>query len=177
MKNKKVLSLSMLIILGFIVEGIIFYNVGLNKSLSKDVLNANLVKDKEYNKIQSEIDERKKILTGLESEIAIKTSELNEVNNKIIQSKNEIKDIENETNNEPILLSPGEYIVGESIKAGVYDIEWVEGFGMVSGKNGFSMSQTFGDKGSSIKEYKNATLKEGSKIEISGTLKINLVNK
>ena len=72
-------------------------------------------------------------------------------------------------------FTAGNYYVGEDIPAGRYDVTWVSGRG-----NCFAggMVETFGENSKyQIKEYKNAELKDGGKVEVSDTLTVKFTSK
>ena len=74
-------------------------------------------------------------------------------------------------------LSAGTYVVGADVPPGKYDITAISGTGTFSGRPGI-VAEIMG-VGSEyyIESYKNATLKAGNEIEITGGLVVNLTSK
>lgn len=77
---------------------------------------------------------------------------------------------------EEIELSSGNYVAGTDFTAGIYDIILVEGNGNVSSSNMFEggLNAVMGsDDDMYTQEFKNATLEEGTTLELSGiTIKL-----
>lgn len=85
-----------------------------------------------------------------------------------------IKESESAPVQNEYIFTAGNYIVGEDISSGKYDVELVSGRG-----NCFAgdMVETFGDNEHAIKNFKNLTLKIDDTIEVKGTLEIKFIKK
>lgn len=71
-------------------------------------------------------------------------------------------------------FTAGNYVVGEDIPMGKYDVQWISGLGnCITG----DMIETFGDNELAIKEYKNVDLIPENKITVDGTVKIKFIAK
>lgn len=66
-------------------------------------------------------------------------------------------------------LSPGKYLVGKNISAGIYDIKLVSGSGNVMSDDGV-LNEIMGSRDSSmyIKKFMHAPLKSGTTLELDG---------
>lgn len=166
----KIASWTIILCVGCSIIGFVFYQSGYSNGNNAKITEQTLKQNDKYSDNQNKL----KTISG---QISSKQAELDKLNQQVLQKQSEatIPQINTATvKTSQITLSAGEYTVGQDIDQGKYDIVWVEGTGVVSGRNGFSMSQVFGNDAYSITNYKNAELTKGSKIEVSGTLKIRL---
>ena len=89
------------------------------------------------------------------------------------------------TNPTPILITLGQYIVGEDIEPGKYDVNVVEGFGNFIGdvkstSLGYLseiLSDGSNDLGMGTSSYSNLRLAIGDKFTVGGNLKLEFVKK
>ena len=169
-KVRKIIRWGIVLLAVCLFSGFIFYKIGYADGSDTSI----------YEKVSSQkseyMDNQNKLKTIID-QISNKQSELDGLDKKIAQKQTDISKSQSTataTNNKPTELSAGEYTVGKDIDQGTYDINLIEGSGVVSGENGFSMAQVFGNDNYSITSYKNAELIQGAKIEVSGTLKIKL---
>lgn len=169
-KVKKIIRWVIVILIVCLFSGFIFYKIGYTDGSNESI----------YNKTSAQKDEcidNQNKLKAIQSQISESQDKLNSIKIETNGKTNQNETIASSTAvNNPTLLSAGTYVVGKDINPGTYNIERTEGYGVVSGSNGFSMSQVFGDDGYSVAEYKNAELIQGSKLEVSGTLKIKLIS-
>jgi hypothetical protein len=113
--------------------------------------------------------------------ISLEGSKVRETNNSESSGVSESSTASSETvsqaSNEHT-LSTGNYVVGEDIPAGKYDISLVSGSGHCSIDSSKSIREFFGTDGSyRIQEYKNCTLKDKDTIDISGNLTLKFTAK
>ncbi|MCY7008343.1 hypothetical protein OCK72_06700 [Fusobacterium simiae] len=78
-----------------------------------------------------------------------------------------------------INLVAGNYICGTDFKVGTYDIELIENYGYVTVRNKKNISyikfrKFFGEDDNQLKKFKNCSIINGDKLEVSGSLYVKL---
>ena len=120
-------------------------------------------------KLNKELSEKESKIGSLNSDIAAKIAEVNSLTENIAVLTGKVTQIKTQ----PKRFSTGIYIVGKNLPAGMYDIKWASGSGNFYVDCDDYINEIFGTSKYSIKEYKNASLSDGDKIEVSGNLVVD----
>ena len=74
-----------------------------------------------------------------------------------------------------INLTAGNYIGGEDIEVGTYDIELIKNYGCIIVNSGFeNLTLYFGEANKKFKKFKNCSVRKGEKLEVLGGLEVKL---
>ena len=72
-------------------------------------------------------------------------------------------------------LIAGNYIGGEDIEVGTYDIELIKNYGCIVVNSGFeNLTLYFGEANKKFKKFKNCLVRKGEKLEVLGGLEVKL---
>ena len=72
-------------------------------------------------------------------------------------------------------LTAGNYIGGEDIEVGTYDIELIKNYGCIVVNSGFeNLTLYFGEANKKFKKFKNCLVRKGEKLEVLGGLEVKL---
>lgn len=195
---------TIIIIIGIIAVllfSVIFYIVGRNSQISQQVINRYAAANDKLLEVSREIITKKGIISNAEKYYKNK----NELEKDITEAKNNyakiLVDIQEkerekqgleqiiakltgqveEIKNKPIVLVAGNYVVGEDIEAGKYDLECESGSGNLFVRNAFGktkVNEIIGkDESFYTRRYNNAELNEGDTIEITSNLKVKFTRK
>ena len=80
-----------------------------------------------------------------------------------------------EVRGQEINLIAGNYIGGEDIEVGTYDIELIKNYGCIVVNSGFeNLTLYFGEANKKFKKFKNCLVRKGEKLEVLGGLEVKL---
>lgn len=154
-------------VIGSVVVGMLISSV----SIGVFCLNNNY-----KNKIEEINNEHERIVKEYEKEVDKNEEIILDLKNDIVELKNkEDKKYREFKHPNEVELQAGNYIVGEDVKEGLYDIIHVEGQGLVGINNEIwyqiGTNKDWGD----TEEVKNIELKEGDKIEVTSGLTFRFI--
>ncbi len=178
-----------------VIFGAVMHSIGKDSKVDEDAVSTlaevKIETDTELNQAKADLESVKQEMEQDQAELAAfreykqnkdqMNSELENVKGQLAQKQTELADLTNQVDtikNAPKQFTAGNYTVGTDLPAGTYDIQWVSGSGNFYKKGGSSINEIFsGDEQWGIKEYKNASLKDGNTFEVSGNLNIQFILK